>query len=340
MPAFSAADANDELEAILAIYGDDVALISDLTEIKTALQPWNPFAALTMHFTPRTAGDIRNTFVTAQIQFAMAADYPLSKPVVRIMQTSGLGDDGRQLITSVQNMICTLSSGDPMLTLLISHVLDLLDDANTGECLICNGALEIVDSTNTNSSSRLSFRTNCYHCYHIDCLCKWGAIVHCNALRSKEAVSRREKDELRVRSAEGEMKSVEESVRASMLEADMIRSAIEDIHTEMKADEDSSTSAAVSRVTNDRKPKAKGKGSDKHNSVSVEPIIQKRSKEPKGSSETDRIDRDRSAAKMTAEELQEVAELTRQRDIRLAQLEASLIDAEKKRERLEKKFVR
>ena len=124
-------------------------------------------------------------------------------PKLVIVRTSGLSDEGRQLLLSIQKLYKTFLPGDQVLYQLIEAAYEYLDSVNEGECLICTDTLALP----TSSSSSLSFSTksslspsqlyslrlpSCYHCYHTSCLCKWAAILMTTGKNQKEIMKKEE----------------------------------------------------------------------------------------------------------------------------------------------------
>jgi hypothetical protein len=130
--------------------------------------------------------------------------------------------------------------GDPLATLVIDFIFDQLDAANVGECLICNELLSnpsphyrsadyLLQKDCTNNAVTNSFRSACYHCYHMDCLCMWGAVTHMNNLSSKISKAKREKENVKIRSVEGDLKSQVEAKRLVDVEITRLQEQISEV---------------------------------------------------------------------------------------------------------------
>jgi hypothetical protein len=180
--------------------------ITNAPEIPMALR-------FVMNFYSRTGGNNFTSFVTAQILFGIPALYPHALPLVKILRTSGLSDDGRGLATSISEFLKSSSLGEPTVMLLVEHIFTVLDEANYGECLICNDSLVVTDARGKVDLGG-AFRSNCYHCFHFECLGRWGATVYLASLESRDAQGQRSKDDAAVRAVEGDLKSVIDSKSA------------------------------------------------------------------------------------------------------------------------------
>jgi len=147
---------------------------------------------------------IPNTYVdNSKLDLNDTDDYSYLPKLV-IVRTSGLSDEGRQLLLSIQKLYKTFLPGDQVIYQLIEAAYEYLDSVNEGECLICTDTLALPSSP---SSSSLSFSTksslspsqlyslrlpSCYHCYHTSCLCKWAAILMTTGKNQKEIMIKEE----------------------------------------------------------------------------------------------------------------------------------------------------
>lgn len=190
------AEASEELEALFAIFGDDVRYI----------QPSDGFAsAISMHFRPRTADDALNSFVTADLIVYLPQAYPACLPLAKLSRSSGFGDDGAALAAYISACLSKSALGEPLLMNLFEYIFDFLDGLNEGECLICNESLQSA------AGGELAVRTNCYHCFHIHCLCRWGAVLHIANLNAKTGSIEHTKAASAIKSLEGDLRALEET---------------------------------------------------------------------------------------------------------------------------------
>jgi hypothetical protein len=185
-----------------------------------------------MNFYSRTGGNHFTSFVTAQILFGIPRLYPHEWPRVKILRTSGLSDDGKGLAASISEFLRNSILGEPIVMLLVEHIFTVLDEANYGECLICNDTLVLPDARGDVDLSR-AFRSSCFHCFHFECLGRWGATVYLASLESKSAQGLRNKDDAAVRSLEGDLKSVLDAKRALEEEIRRIDAEMEAISIEI-----------------------------------------------------------------------------------------------------------
>lgn len=193
-------EANDELEALFSIYNGDISMAE--------VQP-DAEVEILMQFKPRTADCALNSFVMAEVLFSLPFHYPAAKLTAALKRTSGFGDDGRALDVLISRYLMGVDLGEPVLMNLFELVFDFVDDSNEGECLICNESLKAVRGNTS------ALRTNCYHCFHIHCLCRWGVIQHISALQGKVGTVEWTRAASKLKSLEGDIRSHEEKKRIS-----------------------------------------------------------------------------------------------------------------------------
>lgn len=150
-----------ELEAVAAVYGDDVRVLRDLPP------------HLFVHVRPRTADDTSQQFVELFLGIKASSQYPKEPPHIYAVESKGL-DENRQiyLITSIQNKANELSNC-PMLVTLCEEAGEILSNMNhpAGDCPLCLYPLMGEDKV----GSELPFMKlmSCYHCFHSDCIMRW-----------------------------------------------------------------------------------------------------------------------------------------------------------------------
>jgi len=177
------------------------------------LQIPNLHTTLKLSCIPRSSSA---SFVSTVIEIQIPLNYPLSRPAFRVLKSSGLSDEGRNLETLIRRHIFDSPREEVLLFDLIEKVYEFLDTRNTGECLICSEELAtgqalltpFADSIWDNKSQGL--RTSCYHCYHIHCLTRWAAIsLSLKDSNKGEHAWIRDRDTNTIRHAEGDVKSTE-----------------------------------------------------------------------------------------------------------------------------------
>lgn len=184
-------EANDELEALFSIYDGDISYVE------------GEEASVVMNFRPRTADNALNSFVSADVLFFLASMYPTTVPSVKIARTSGFGDDGRGLDKCISAFISSVTLGEPVLMNMFEAIFDYMDGANEGECLICNESLGACSAEGQSHA----LRANCYHCFHIDCLCRWGAVCHLATLSAKSGSVAQSQLDSNLKSLEGDIRA-------------------------------------------------------------------------------------------------------------------------------------
>ena len=97
-------------------------------------------ATILLYCTPRSSA---TSFVSAEVQLSVPKLYPLIRPTFKILKSSGLSDDGREIEAIVDKFIEESPPEECLLFQLICLVYDFLDDCRIGECSIC--AEEIIE---------------------------------------------------------------------------------------------------------------------------------------------------------------------------------------------------
>ncbi|TKW01229.1 hypothetical protein SEVIR_8G166700v4 [Setaria viridis] len=150
-----------ELEAVAAVYGDDVRVLRDLPP------------HLVVHVRPRTADDSSQQFVELFLGIKASSQYPNEPPHIYAVESKGLDEDRQSyLIRSIQNKAKELSNY-PMLVTLCEEAGEILSNMNhpAGDCPLCLYPLMREDK----DGSELPFMKlmSCYHCFHSDCIMRW-----------------------------------------------------------------------------------------------------------------------------------------------------------------------
>ena len=168
---------DDEIEAFMSVYAED-ALLDSLP-----LDSFEHNIAVTVR--QRGALDAASSFVEAIVHILLPATYPESSfPTVRVTRVSGLNDEGKEFNKQISEFLESdqIELGDDILFSLMEIMINYLDSANDGECLICLSSLlsnpnDTPLSTKQSTSKKpLSLRTTCFHCFHVQCLTRWGAM--------------------------------------------------------------------------------------------------------------------------------------------------------------------
>ncbi|KAJ1276010.1 hypothetical protein BS78_05G181100 [Paspalum vaginatum] len=164
-----------ELEAVAAVYGDDVRVLRDIPP------------HLVVHVRPRTADDSSQQFVELFLGIKASSQYPMESPHIYAVESKGL-DESRQayLITSIQNKAKDLSNY-PMLVTLCEEAGEILSNMNhpAGDCPLCLYPLMGEDK----AGSELPFMKlmSCYHCFHSDCIMRWWEWIQHGDANPKES---------------------------------------------------------------------------------------------------------------------------------------------------------
>lgn len=98
------------------------------------------YATILLYCTPRSSA---TSFVSAEVQLSVPKLYPLIRPSFKILKSSGLSDDGREIEAIVDKFIEESPPEECLLFQLVCLVYDFLDDCRIGECSIC--AEEIIE---------------------------------------------------------------------------------------------------------------------------------------------------------------------------------------------------
>jgi DNA repair exonuclease SbcCD ATPase subunit len=136
----------------------------------------------------------------------------------------------------------------------VDLIYDILDRCNDGECMICleslrkavtrneerkrkekkKGSPPFSMSSSASASSSgghrppLSLKTDCYHCFHIHCLCRWACEYFDQVNDQTKKVST-EQQNLSLRSLQGEIKTSESQLKRAQDELTMIEQSITDL---------------------------------------------------------------------------------------------------------------
>ncbi|KAG2558257.1 E3 ubiquitin-protein ligase RNF25 isoform X2 [Panicum virgatum] len=150
-----------ELEAVAAVYGDDVRVLRDLPP------------HLVVHVRPRTADDSSQQFVELFLGIKASSQYPKEPPHIYAVESKGL-DENRQsyLISSIQNKAKELSNY-PMLVTLCEEAGEILSNMNhpAGDCPLC--LYPLVGDDKDGSGLPFMKLMSCYHCFHSRCIMRW-----------------------------------------------------------------------------------------------------------------------------------------------------------------------
>jgi hypothetical protein len=173
---------DDEIEAFMSVYAEDACLDS------LPLEAFQHNVAVTVR--QRGALDTATCFVEARVHIFLPASYPERQfPTVSVQRVCGMNDEGEAFRSAIAEFFKTqVEVGDDVLFPLMEAMLDFLDEANDGECLICLSSLLVNPGCETAASSTnikpnkkpIALRTTCLHCFHVQCLTRWGAIYLSN----------------------------------------------------------------------------------------------------------------------------------------------------------------
>ncbi|KAF8676337.1 hypothetical protein HU200_047060 [Digitaria exilis] len=178
-----------ELEAVAAVYGDDVRVLHDLPP------------HLVVHVRPRTADDSSQQFVELFLGIKASSQYPKEPPHIYAVESKGL-DENRQsyLISSIENKAKELSNYQMLVALceqLFSNRMDsglipftlikkchmqeageILSNMNhpAGDCPLC--LYPLVGKDKDGSEFPFMKLMSCYHCFHrlmtiLECIMRW-----------------------------------------------------------------------------------------------------------------------------------------------------------------------
>ena len=138
----------EELEALQSVYSDlKLDLLSEsTTESATSCakssgtaQVERIYGIIRLSCTPRSSS---TSFVSTEIELSIPVLYPAVLPNFKVLKTSGISDDGKEIRVLVQKFLEDSPLQECLLFQLICLVFDFLDDCSIGECSIC--AEEIV----------------------------------------------------------------------------------------------------------------------------------------------------------------------------------------------------
>jgi E3 ubiquitin-protein ligase RNF25 len=150
-----------ELEAVVAVCGDDCRVLRDLPP------------HLVVHVRPRTADDSSQQFVELFLGIEASSQYPKEPPRIYAAESKGL-DENRQtyLISTIQNTAKELSDY-PMLVTLCEEAGEILSNMNhpAGDCPLC--LYPLVGEDKDGSTLPFMKLMSCYHCFHSDCIMRW-----------------------------------------------------------------------------------------------------------------------------------------------------------------------
>jgi hypothetical protein len=257
-------EASDELEALFAIYEGDLSYVEvvnngDKSTVKptgkstvtstssTSNAATSDAVKLLMQFHPRTADT--QGLVSASLAISLptgggggggGGGYPTQSPCAVVARTSGLGDDGRALGNIVSEYIaCAKESGEPgepCLMDLFEVVFDYLDSANEGECLICNEPLlqgQGQGQGQGQNQTHKAIRTNCYHCFHVACLCRWGAVCHVASMASQAGSLEQTQASSGLKAIEGDLRAREQAKAGAVAEIARLECEIASLTAEL-----------------------------------------------------------------------------------------------------------
>ena len=172
----------DEIEAFMSVYADD-ALLDSLPSTPSLPHSLTPNPTTFIHnisVSVKQRGSLNSStcFVEAMVSIYLPETYPTTAfPTVTIDRTSGLPDDGKELKKNIDIFFKKdIEIGDNILFPLMDIMLDYLDSVKDGECLICLSSLLINPTGKIGTKKTCALRTSCYHCFHVHCLTRWGAI--------------------------------------------------------------------------------------------------------------------------------------------------------------------
>jgi hypothetical protein len=200
------------------------------------------------------------SFVEALLTILLPSSYPDShQPIVEIERVSGLADDGRQLANQIHTFLSKQPLGEMVLFALIDSIFDHLDQFNDGECMICLQSLLkppptadeklVKETTNSTFSLQknhhrpppLSLKTDCYHCFHLRCLCQW-ACEYFDQLTDQTKKVSSEQQNLSLRALQGEIKTSETHLKRTQEEIQMIEQSLADTRRKLSLLHDPSSS--------------------------------------------------------------------------------------------------
>ena len=202
-------ECRDELDAFASYIGDDLNVAYNAT-IKSV--------TISFKSCPRTAANSSICFVSCISNIFLSFGYPHSmRPRFSVSEVVGMVDDGLELTVAVEKYIDSLPLGDFFLFPIAEYVMDILDNKNDGECMICAESLKCPPSILQTSSavfqlSELAVKTFCGHHFHLECLAKWAAISLTARKANKSAKSQNERDELLIRAQDGQLRASQQEM--------------------------------------------------------------------------------------------------------------------------------
>ncbi|GJP75328.1 hypothetical protein CLOP_g5780 [Closterium sp. NIES-67] len=180
----------DELQALEAVYGEDVHVQAENAE--NAGNAGNVGVRVSVALKPLTGEDATQQFVEATAVLLVTPQYPLSPAVLRLSAVKGMSDERvAELLALARAWLAEmLGPGEPMLLAACEQVKELLTEMNepSGCCCFCldpmsSGAAaaphEPIDGPNSDTSSGGSgapplFKLAvCFHCFHSQCMSQW-----------------------------------------------------------------------------------------------------------------------------------------------------------------------
>ncbi|KAJ6879002.1 hypothetical protein NC652_032523 [Populus alba x Populus x berolinensis] len=164
-----------EVEAVLAVYGDDCAILDSLPpHLHLHIKP------RTVDFSSQQRRGINNCsiglhcvfllFVEAVIGIKASPEYPSEPLHIDLIESKGLdGERQKQLITSGQHKACELSSC-LMLVALCEEVLEKLSVMNhpDGDCPLC--LYPLVPDNEQHEALPFMKLMSCFRCFQSECI--------------------------------------------------------------------------------------------------------------------------------------------------------------------------
>lgn len=341
----------EEIEALEAIYGDDITV--EITSENS------------VNFRKKCIPRTDVYFVEAVVDIS-CLDNSIAN--ITLADQKGMSDSGAELLKHCKNKI---ADGECELTVfeLLEFVIDFLDSINVPECLICDEHCALSDHGDSSGGSSKSpnastnpngfIKTSCSHIFHTKCILYWASICYQQQFQSKEFCDAHAVQEGAMRSAQGDLKSVqaeEENFRLQIKRNDDMKQtlsarlvALEALPTTVTngphvtvirnqpaapgatAPDVATTASAVGKVTKN-KGKNKGKGADVVSSTSKSVCVGGSSKSGTGAV----VLTSDATNKEVEEEVEEetATSLTR----RIKELDLDTSDIERRLEKLQEKL--
>ena len=153
----------DELEALQSVYSDlQIELLPEDSLKNTTTN--NRRTQKSSHTSPSKSSEIAQAekiygiihltctprssstnFVSTDIEVSIPALYPAVLPKFKVLKTSGINDDGKEIEILIQKFLEDSPLDECLLFQLICLVLGFLDDCSIGECSICAEAIVPFD---------------------------------------------------------------------------------------------------------------------------------------------------------------------------------------------------